>query len=154
MLPPSPRSRTLWTWSQPSPFSLLEEGRIGAMTLSPGISQFHQPVYEDWQIAGFFWEKISEVFARRSIVLPSGYLLGSGTCWSALGCTQSRVKRMRGGAGEMAQWLRASSALPEVLSSIPSNHMVAHDYNWSLMGSNMPFTTDMHANETKHIHIK
>jgi hypothetical protein len=27
---------------------------------------------------------------------------------------------------EMAQWLRALSALLEVMSSIPSNHMVAH----------------------------
>jgi len=32
------------------------------------------------------------------------------------------------GAGEMAQWLRASTALPEVRSSIPSNHMVAHNH--------------------------
>ena len=31
-----------------------------------------------------------------------------------------------GRAGEMAQQLRALTALPEVLSSIPSNHMVAH----------------------------
>jgi hypothetical protein len=31
-------------------------------------------------------------------------------------------------AGEMAQQLRALTALPEVLSSIPSNHMVAHNY--------------------------
>jgi hypothetical protein len=30
--------------------------------------------------------------------------------------------------GEMAQWLRASTALPEVLSSIPSNHMIAHSH--------------------------
>jgi hypothetical protein len=29
-------------------------------------------------------------------------------------------------AGEMAQWLRAQTALPKVLSSNPSNHMVAH----------------------------
>jgi hypothetical protein len=29
-------------------------------------------------------------------------------------------------AGDMAQWLRAQTALPEVLSSIPSNYMVAH----------------------------
>jgi hypothetical protein len=29
-------------------------------------------------------------------------------------------------AGEMALQLRALTALPEVLSSIPSNHMVAH----------------------------
>jgi hypothetical protein len=27
-----------------------------------------------------------------------------------------------------AQWLRALTALPEVLSSIPSNHMVAHNH--------------------------
>jgi hypothetical protein len=36
------------------------------------------------------------------------------------------------GAGEMAQLLTALTALPEVLSSIPSNHMVAHN---SLMGT-------------------
>jgi hypothetical protein len=28
----------------------------------------------------------------------------------------------------MAQWLRALSALPEVLSSIPSNYTVAHNH--------------------------
>ena len=39
-------------------------------------------------------------------------------------------------AGEMAQWLRAVTALPEVLSSIPSNHMVAHNHlQWDLMPS-------------------
>ena len=32
------------------------------------------------------------------------------------------------GTGEMAQKLRALAALPEVLSSIFSNHMVAHNY--------------------------
>jgi hypothetical protein len=32
------------------------------------------------------------------------------------------------GAGEMAQQLRALAALPEVLSSIPNNHMVAHNH--------------------------
>ena len=31
-------------------------------------------------------------------------------------------------AGEMAQRLRALTALPEVLSSIPSNHMVTHNH--------------------------
>jgi len=31
-------------------------------------------------------------------------------------------------AREMAQWLRALTALPEVLSSIPSKHMVANDH--------------------------
>jgi hypothetical protein len=28
----------------------------------------------------------------------------------------------------MAQWLRALTALPEVPSSIPSSHMVAHNH--------------------------
>ena len=37
-------------------------------------------------------------------------------------------KIQRAGAGEMAQWLRALTALPEVLSSIPSNRMVAHNH--------------------------
>jgi hypothetical protein len=32
------------------------------------------------------------------------------------------------GAGEMAQWLTAPTALPKVLSSNPSNHMVAHNH--------------------------
>jgi hypothetical protein len=32
------------------------------------------------------------------------------------------------GAGEMAPQLRALAVLPEVLSSIPSNHMVAHNH--------------------------
>jgi hypothetical protein len=31
-------------------------------------------------------------------------------------------------AGEMAQWLRALTALLKVLSSIPSNHMVAYNH--------------------------
>jgi hypothetical protein len=36
----------------------------------------------------------------------------------------------------MAQQLRALTALPEVLSSIPSNHMVAHNHlYWNSMPS-------------------
>ena len=31
-------------------------------------------------------------------------------------------------AGEMVQWLRALTALPEVLSWVPSNHMVVHNH--------------------------
>jgi hypothetical protein len=38
--------------------------------------------------------------------------------------------------GKMAQRLRALTALPEGLSSIPSNHMVAHNHlQWDLMPS-------------------
>jgi hypothetical protein len=34
------------------------------------------------------------------------------------------MKIKQNGAGEMSQWLKAPTALPEALSSIPSNHMV------------------------------
>jgi hypothetical protein len=37
------------------------------------------------------------------------------------------IKAMSG-SGEMAQWLKAPTVLPEVLSSILSNHMVAHNH--------------------------
>jgi hypothetical protein len=36
------------------------------------------------------------------------------------------LKMCKVGAGEMAQWLRALTPLLKVLSSNPSNHMVAH----------------------------
>jgi hypothetical protein len=38
------------------------------------------------------------------------------------------VNLLIGGTGEMTQWLRALTALPKVLSSNPSNHMVAHNH--------------------------
>jgi hypothetical protein len=31
-------------------------------------------------------------------------------------------------AGEMAQWIRALTVLPKVLSSNPSKHMMAHNH--------------------------
>jgi hypothetical protein len=37
-------------------------------------------------------------------------------------------KNIYWGVGEIAQWLRALTVLLEVLSSIPNNHMVAHNY--------------------------
>jgi hypothetical protein len=42
--------------------------------------------------------------------------------------TKKKTKQKNEGAGEMAQRLRALTALPEVLSSNPSNHMVAHNH--------------------------
>jgi hypothetical protein len=42
--------------------------------------------------------------------------------------TGKMVKKLVQEPGEMAQWLRALIALPEVLSSIPSNHIVAHNH--------------------------
>jgi hypothetical protein len=40
------------------------------------------------------------------------------------------LKNLINRAGEMDQQLRALTALPEVPSSIPSNHMVAHNHLW------------------------
>jgi hypothetical protein len=42
--------------------------------------------------------------------------------------TVDREKEKISWAEEMAQRLRALAALPEVLSSIPSNHKMAHDH--------------------------
>jgi hypothetical protein len=47
---------------------------------------------------------------------------------SALSLTACISKNQLSGAGEMAQRLRVSTALPKVLSSNPSNHMVAHNH--------------------------
>jgi hypothetical protein len=42
--------------------------------------------------------------------------------------TVSNLALNNAGAGEMVQRLKALTALPEALSSIPSNHMVAHNH--------------------------
>jgi hypothetical protein len=39
-----------------------------------------------------------------------------------------KKKKWRLEVGEMVQWLRTLTALPEVLRSNPSNHMVAHNH--------------------------
>ena len=41
---------------------------------------------------------------------------------------QPLFKSKMSGAGEMAQQVRALTALTEVLNSIPTNHMVAHNH--------------------------
>jgi hypothetical protein len=68
-----------------------------------------------------------------------GYLQYILTAFSVLAHSLERVrwilnhcfliKRCRLGAGEMAQWVRALTVLPEVLSSNPSNHMVTHNHS-------------------------
>jgi hypothetical protein len=46
------------------------------------------------------------------------------------------LRKHKNRAGEMAQWLRALAALPEALSSIPSNHIVADNHlQWDPMHS-------------------
>ena len=46
----------------------------------------------------------------------------------AVGRKEDEIKKIKSGAGKMAQWLRVLLVLPKVLSSMPSNHMVAHNH--------------------------
>jgi hypothetical protein len=46
----------------------------------------------------------------------------------SFGCCTVMINILRGGTGEMAQRVRALTAPPKVLSSNPSNHMVAHNH--------------------------
>ena len=56
-------------------------------------------------------------------------LVTSQTCTSQLPQdTRTPLKDASIGARKMAQWLRAQTALPEALSSILSNYMVAHNH--------------------------
>jgi hypothetical protein len=48
--------------------------------------------------------------------------------WSYAFLSQKQYQEAKREAGKMDQQLRALAALPEVLSSIPSNHMVAHNH--------------------------
>jgi hypothetical protein len=52
--------------------------------------------------------------------------------WCFITATETLMKTIlikeKSGAGEMAQWVRALTALPKVLSSNPNNHMVAHNH--------------------------
>jgi hypothetical protein len=49
------------------------------------------------------------------------------TTWAEMGMHLkspiAQLENSKEGTGEMAQWLRALTALPEILSSIPSNHI-------------------------------
>jgi hypothetical protein len=68
----------------------------------------------------FLWaERLKKRKTNRAFLVPlGGQPLGMFTLF----------KIIVPGAGEMAEQLRASTALPKVLSSNPSNHMVAHNY--------------------------
>ena len=63
------------------------------------------------------WTQIKNITATT--VLPKH-------CKQKITISQQRI--IRGMAGEMAQHLRALTALQKVVSSNPSNHMVAHNH--------------------------
>jgi hypothetical protein len=73
-----------------------------------------------------FWVRFSPAsLSQAGVVLSTP---GQLACWQSLSCcailpSPSPIKKGCWGAGEMAQWLRALADLPEVLSSISSNHV-------------------------------
>ena len=81
------------------------------------------------------WPKSWEDRATNSCKLPSDLMLGqmhtplyvcSFPPFPNTNCVM--INKAGTGDGEMAQWLKALTALPGVLSSISSNHMVAHNH--------------------------
>jgi hypothetical protein len=73
----------------------------------------------------------SNVLLNCSAVRLASGILGN-SLWGRKSQENSELKRkdirVKSEAGEMAQQLRTPTAFPEVLSSIPSNHMVAHHH--------------------------
>jgi hypothetical protein len=66
-------------------------------------------------------------YIQSALITPHG-VCALGTCVTDKEDAHRDLLCYMRGAGEMAQQLRAPTALPKVLSSIPSNHMVAHDH--------------------------
>jgi hypothetical protein len=67
-----------------------------------------------------FWTKwLTRIYKTQSIQ-------NSGVNYDLLNILRTKLANV--GAGEMAQRVRALTALPEVLSSNPSNNMVAHNH--------------------------
>jgi hypothetical protein len=65
---------------------------------------------------------------KNGFSVSAGMIVLSLRCPSADEVVKCPAKNTLAGAGEMAQRLRALTALPEVLSLNPSNHMVAHNH--------------------------
>ncbi|XP_038937965.1 voltage-dependent calcium channel gamma-7 subunit isoform X1 [Rattus norvegicus] len=73
----------------------------------------------------FVISNIGHIRPQRTILaFVSGIFFILSATWEA----ETRGSKVPGRVGEMAQWLGALTALPEVLSSNPSNHMVAHNH--------------------------
>jgi hypothetical protein len=79
---------------------------------------------------GLRWPAGHPLLTELSSPFVSGTLSEDLTLTEAkeLTCSAGLGRNLSSQAGEMAQQLRALTALPEVPSSIPSNHMVAHKH--------------------------
>ena len=77
---------------------------------------------ESWKGTDLIFKPNCYIYSSSSTIEDLGKML-----WPYLTGLFS-IKTLILRAGEMAQRLRALPALPKVLSSIPSNHMVAHNH--------------------------
>jgi hypothetical protein len=86
-----------------------------------------------WDKAAFKYLGIC-IHERTAMWSPKVHLHGPLCFWypslisPVLHTMDNFLLKIRRRAGEIAQWLRALTALPKVLSSIPSNHMMAHNH--------------------------
>jgi hypothetical protein len=70
-------------------------------------------------------------FSLRSQHVPSGQ---QAPLWSREMRVTPSSKKSKAKGWRDTPWLRALAALPEVLSSVPSNHMVSQNHiEWNLM---------------------
>jgi hypothetical protein len=96
------------------------------------ISYIHNTILECMLCTDFCLWDDNEIPSTRMRVKAWAtlFLSGRGTR------RQNSLFQGQFGAGEMAPWIRALTALPEVLSSNPSNYMVAHNHpSWDLIPS-------------------
>ena len=88
------------------------------------IRLFHQGNSTEWQWVQIIFKSDSIVGVKNSLLVCCWRKGNEG--WNYLTFIVSTLKNMW--AEEMGQLLRALTALPKVLSSIPSNHIVAHNH--------------------------
>ena len=130
-------SQTTWaaclTYHGWRPHSVLADGR--PMAFSVRIScrlSFCLPKAK-WCHAISFLVMVMESIERPSLKKTNEIYGGPTLCLPHFRASQKLSARGEhqaadSGAGELAQWLRVQTALPKVLSSNPSNHMVAHNH--------------------------
>ena len=101
----------------------------------PELRKLLNPTTADLRFADYLVRHVTE---NRDDVFLDGTGWEGGDEWiraqfavyihALLAATLQLGKNHSAGAGEMAQWLKAPTALLKVLSSNPSNHMVAHNH--------------------------
>jgi hypothetical protein len=108
---------------QPGRIQLLIKEKSIMGGLETRLSQAFLPTASHWS----YWQAEMLKCSREAGRRRSCVCVCVSVCLSVGGSKWECLKELRG-AGEMAQRLGAQIALPEVLSSIPSNHMVAHNH--------------------------